>query len=89
MQECNSAWCEVEAQSYCANLFAEKDDRKDNFKYFLKILVWGFFALTALGLGGMMYEALFKEEGPDLVKAFLYLCGIGLFIFFTYLVFFK
>ncbi|MAQ97761.1 MAG: hypothetical protein CMD50_00515 [Gammaproteobacteria bacterium] len=89
MQECNSVWCEIEAQSYCANLFAEKEDRKDNFTEFLKVAGWMVFAMISFVSLFALKDALFKEEGPDLFGAFFLLCLIGSFIFFAYMEFFK
>tara|TARA_A100001234_G_scaffold192209_1_gene179275 strand:+ start:683 stop:1051 length:369 start_codon:yes stop_codon:yes gene_type:complete len=88
MQECNSQWCEVEAQAYCANLFSEKDDRKDNFIDFLKIFAWGAFAVFTLGCILVLYGALFKKEDLSLGEAFACICVIGLFVFLTYKAFF-
>ena len=88
MQECNSVWCEVEAQSYCANLFGEKEDRKDNFIEFLKVAGWIAFAMFSFGCLLVLKDALFKKEDISLGGVLLCICVIGLFVFITYKAFF-
>tara|TARA_B100001564_G_C20483899_1_gene598377 strand:+ start:377 stop:766 length:390 start_codon:yes stop_codon:yes gene_type:complete len=84
-QECNSVSCEVEAERYCYNLFAEKDDRKDNIIDFLKVFfLWGLPAMIAFGCLLTLKDALFKKEDLTLVEALVCICLIGLFVFLTY-----
>ena len=89
MQECNSAMCEIQVQAYCANLFGEKNDRKEKISDYVFYAFYGIYTLMFLGAVAELSKALLGKEREDETNPLVYVGIIGIFIFLTYVMFFK